>query len=405
MSKNLKSVLILAIGLGLAWWFISRLDLDTVGAHLRNAKIWPLLLAALLINLTLFARSLRWQAFLSPIGKAKLSNLFAATSVGFGALFIIGRAGSEIIRPAVLSLRERLRPSATIATILIERIYDTTAVVLLFAVTLLSFELPARSAGDWQKFGGTHGVGLFLLLVTLSGLGALILLRLKAEPLIAWLERHSTWLPQKLAQPLLNFIRHLADGLSVLLNLRGLATTFFLTTCVWTLVCAATWLTLFAFGLNFSISHIIFVLGFGLVGSVVPTPGGSAGAFHAAAAKGLEFLGLDPNLAASIAIVYHLIAFGPPFLIGLFYLIRDGISLRQLREMIASEIELKDSIQPQSHRATEPERGRQGDKETRRQRDKEKKRFFFPLLLFSVALWLCGPVALSVLKATGRIIL
>jgi uncharacterized protein (TIRG00374 family) len=405
VSKNLKPVLILAIGLGLAWWFISRLDLDTVGAHLRNAKIWPLLLAAVLINLTMFARSLRWQAFLSPIGKAKLSNLFAATSVGFGALFIIGRAGSEIIRPAVLSLRERLRPSATIATILIERIYDTTAVVLLFAVNLLSFELPARSAGDWEKFGGTHGVGMFLLLVTLSGLGALILLRLKAEPIIAWMQRHSIWLPQKLAQPLLNFIRHLADGLSVLLNLRELATTIFLTSCVWTLVCAATWLTLFAFGLNFSISHIIFILGFGLVGSVVPTPGGSAGAFHAAAAKGLEFLGLDPNLAASVAIVYHLIAFGPPFAIGLFYLIRDDISLIQLREMIASETELKDSTQPQSHGDTEPERERQGDKETRKQRDREKRRFFFPLLLFFSSLWLCGSVALSVLKASGGIIL
>src|SRR5262252_8002699 len=311
--------------------------MDTVGAHLKNARIWPLLLAALLINLTMVARSYRWRAFLSPIGTARFSNLFAATAVGFGAFFIVGRAGSEIIRPAVLSLRERLRPSATIATILIERIYDTTAVVLLFAINLLSFELPARSAGDWQKFGGAHGVGMFLLLVTLSGLGALILLRLKAEPIIAWLERHSTWLPQKLAQPLLNLIRHLADGLSVLLNLRELATTIFLTSCVWTLVSAATWLTLFAFGLNFSISHAIFVLGFGLVGSVAPTPGGSAGAFHAAAAKGLEFLGLDPNLAASIAIVYHLIAFGPPFVIGLFYLIRDDISLRQLREMVASE--------------------------------------------------------------------
>src|SRR5262245_37213575 len=151
----------------------------------------------------MFARSLRWQVFLAPIGPAKLSNLFAATSVGFGALFVIGRAGSEIIRPAVLSLRERLQPSATIATILIERIYDTTAVVLLFAITLLSFELPAQRAGAWQKFGGARGVGMFLLLATLGGLGALIILRLKAEPIIAWLERHSVRLPQKLAQALL----------------------------------------------------------------------------------------------------------------------------------------------------------------------------------------------------------
>jgi uncharacterized protein (TIRG00374 family) len=152
----------------------------------------------------------------------------------------------------------------------------------------------------------------------------------------------------------LNFIRHLADGLSVLLNLRALAATIFLTACVWALVSAATWLTLFAFGLSFSIGHAIFVLGFGLVGSVAPTPGGSAGAFHAAAAKGLEFLGLDPNLAASIAIVYHLIAFGPPFLIGLFYLIRDDISLRQLREMIASETELPERPE-QPERPERPE--------------------------------------------------
>ncbi|HEY7184634.1 MAG TPA: lysylphosphatidylglycerol synthase domain-containing protein, partial [Blastocatellia bacterium] len=235
MSKHLKSVLILAIGLALAWWFIGRLDLDTVGGHLKNARVWPLLLAALLINLTLVARSLRWRVFLSPIRTAKLSNLFAATAVGFGALFIVGRAGSEIIRPAVLSLRERLRPSATIATILVERIYDTTAVVLLFAISLLSFELPAQGAGAWQKFGGARGVGMFLLLATLGGLGALVLLRLKAEPIIAWLERHSVRLPQKLAQALLNFIRHLADGLSALLDLRALAATIFFTACVWTL--------------------------------------------------------------------------------------------------------------------------------------------------------------------------
>src|SRR5262245_47747412 len=87
----------------------------------------------------MFARSLRWQAFLSPITSAKFSNLFAATSVGFGAIFVIGRAG-EIIRPAVLSLRERIKPTATFATILIERLFDTTAVVSLFAANLLFFK-------------------------------------------------------------------------------------------------------------------------------------------------------------------------------------------------------------------------------------------------------------------------
>ncbi len=348
MRRNLKSVLILAIGLGLAWWFISRLDLETVGAHLRNARVWPLLVAALLINLTIFARSLRWRAFLSPITPARLSNLFAATSVGFGAIFVIGRAG-EIVRPAVLSLRERIKPTATFATILIERLFDTTAVVTLFAANLLFFKPPAGQ-GDANALAAIRTAGLALLIGVAVGISILALLRLKAAPIIEWLERRSDWLPRKLSQPLLNFIRHLADGLSVLLDLRALAATIFFTGCVWGLVAAATWLTLFAFGLDFSLSHTIFVLGFGLVGSVAPTPGGSAGAFHAAAAKGLEFLGLDPNLAASVAIVYHLIAFGPPFVIGLYYLIRDDINLRQLRELIASETQEKDAAQTQRHR-------------------------------------------------------
>ena len=343
MGKRLKSVLILAIGLGLAWWFVSRLDWSSVGAHLRNARIWPLLLGAALINLTLLARSLRWQAFLAPIAKANLSNIFAATSVGFGAIFVIGRTG-EIVRPAVLSLRERLRPSATIATILIERVYDTTAVVFLFAVNLSFLELPPGQR-DLRTLEAIRSVGLVLMIGVVIGISILVLLRIKAEPIMAWLERQSGRFPQRIVQPLLNLIRHLTEGLSVLLNLRELAVTVFYTICVWALVTAATWLTLFAFGLNYSISYIIFILGFGLVGSVVPTPGGSAGAFHAAAAKGLEFLGLEPNLAASIAIVYHLIAFGPPFVIGLYFLIRDDISFKQLREMIAGENDLKDTAQ------------------------------------------------------------
>ena len=387
MSKHLKSVFILAIGLGLAWWFVSRLDWNTVGGHLRNARIWPLLLAAALVNTTMFARSLRWQTFLAPIRATKLSNLFAATSVGFGAIFVIGRAG-EIVRPAILSLRERIKPTATFATILIERLFDTTAVVTLFALNLLFFE-PGPDQVNANALGAIRSIGLTLLIGIAAGIFILTLLRLKAAAIIGWLERRCSWLPKKLANPLLNFIRHLSDGLSVLLNLRALAATIFFTACVWALVSAATWLTLFAFGLDFPISHAIFVLGFGLVGSVAPTPGGSAGAFHAAAAKGLEFLGLDPNLAASVAIVYHLIAFGPPFIIGLYYLIRDDISLGQLREMVASEAEVKDSTPPQDH-ADAAQRA---------------KRSFLANLVFLVPLCVCLSKALSALKDTGGFIL
>jgi len=335
--RKLKSFLILAIGLGLAYWFISRLDWGTVGLYLRGAEIWPLILGGVLVNLTLVARSLRWQAFLAPIAAVSLRNLFAATSVGFGSIFVIGRAG-EIVRPAVLSLRERLRPSATVATILIERVFDTAAVVSAFAINLLFFHIPTQQGSGFLSHPSTiRTFGLVLLAGLTIGIGMLIVLRLKAGQIIGWLEGKSGWSQKKALRPLLNLIHHLADGLSVLLNLRALAVTIFYTACVWGLISTATWLVVASFGHKFTLSQVIFILGFALVGSLVPTPGGSAGAFHAVAAKGFELLGLEPNLAASIALVFHLIAFGPPFFIALYFLVRDDITLKQLRETVASE--------------------------------------------------------------------
>ena len=336
MTKQIKQILILAAGVVLVYWFVSRLDLTTVGEHLRHAKLWPLLLAAVLINLTIFVRSFRWREFLSPIAEVKLGNLIAATAVGFGGLFVVGRA-AEIIRPTVLSLREKLQPSATFATILIERIFDTVTVVTLFSICLLTADLPQAQVAIWQKVGGTQTLGLIFLIGVCIGLIVLVMLRLKSQLILSWLGSRLVRFPKKLSQLILNFVRHLAEGLSILLDLKKLLITVFYTFIVWGLIASATWLTLYAFDLRFSLMQIIFILGFGLVGSIVPTPGGSAGAFHAAAAKALEFLGVEANLAASVAIVYHLIAFGPPFMLGLYYLIRHDISFNQLREMIASE--------------------------------------------------------------------
>ena len=128
------------VGVGLVYWFVSRLDLKTVGEQLRNARIWPLLLAAALINFTIFARALRWREFLAPIAKVRLGNLISATAVGFGGLFVVGRA-AEVLRPTILSLQEKLQPSATFATILIERIFDTITVTAFFSICLLFVSL------------------------------------------------------------------------------------------------------------------------------------------------------------------------------------------------------------------------------------------------------------------------
>jgi uncharacterized protein (TIRG00374 family) len=335
VRRKIESTIILLVGLALAFWFIRRLEWGAVLEHLRGMRIWPVALGVFLILFTLLVRSLRWRILLAPIRRVSLKELFAATSIGFGSVFIFGRAG-EIVRPVILSLRERLPPSATIATILVERIFDMSAVAVIFAINLLFFEPPPGSLLDGPTLEKMHRIGVALTGLVVVGIGALTIFRLRSAWVIALIKRLGRRLPQRLLQIVVNLIEHLASGLSVLLNWRELALTLLLTIGVWVLVAASTWLIVYAFGVTLSTSATLFVLGFGLLGSLVPVPGGAAGAFHAAAAAGLIFLGVERNLAAGISIIFHLVAFGSPFLLGLYYLVRDGIGIQALREMMTT---------------------------------------------------------------------
>ena len=72
-----------------------------------------------------------------------------------------------------------------------------------------------------------------------------------------------------------------------------------------------------------------------MVGSVVPTPGGAAGAFHAATAAALIVLGVGRDQAAAVAIVLHLVDFGPAAVFGLFYFLRGDVNMTRLRALIS----------------------------------------------------------------------
>ena len=340
MAKTLKSLIVLLIGIGLAYWFARGIDWATVGGFWKQANAWLLLLGALLINLTMLVRALRWVTFLQPITRANLWDALSATVIGFGCIFVVGRAG-DVVRPLLLSLRTRIKASATIATILIERIYDMTAVGALFAVNLLFIELPGSKAIELQKM---RSLGLLMLVGLGVGLGLLIVLRLRAQWLIGLFEKVFSWLPKRLLDFAVGLLTHLAAGLSVLLNARELLKTVAQTALVWGLIAGAYWVVARAFSLHLSLSQTIFVLGAGLVGSLIPTPGGSAGAFHAATQKGLVFLDVEPNLAAAAAIAIHIVSFGSPFIFALFYLVRTDIRLGQLRAMVFGE-ESVDKIQ------------------------------------------------------------
>lgn len=334
--KYIEFIVLCLLASALLWWFGRNLDWAEVGHAVRDADPRLLIVAILLICSVYLSRAFRWGALLKPLSAARFPDLFAATTIGFSGVFLIGRAG-EVVRPVMLSMRDpRVRPSASLVTIVVERIYDMSAVALMFAINLIWFKPP--SAVD-VSFERVRTAGWILLGATILGLAFLVWFRSQSALVIGFLERLLSWrfIPRKLAKLVLRLFEQLAQALRVLVNLAELLETIGWTALTWLAIAGANFMVMRAFHLPVGAGETIFVLGWALVGSLVPTPGGAAGAFHAATAAGLMFLGVHKETAAALSIVMHLVDFGPALLFGIFYLIRGDLSISKLRTMISPE--------------------------------------------------------------------
>ena len=347
LRKHLKFLFLLLLAVLILWWFGRKLDWAEVGRSVRAAD-WRLLAAGVFtVSLTYLLRAYRWRTLLKPLTASNLRPLFAATTVGFGAVFLFGRAG-EVVRPVVLPLYDRrVKPTGSWVTIMLERICDIVAIIVLFAANLLWFPVPA---GREAQLSSVRTAGIILLILSAVGLVILVWFERRSQGVIGWFDtRFKRWrfIPERLAQALTHLLEQLAGALKILADARELTETIAWTVVIWIVNTISNWLVILAFGLPFTLTNTIFVMGWSLVGSLVPTPGGAAGAFHAATAAGLIFLNrpeLDANKAAAIAIVLHLVAFAPAIVWGLYYFLRGDVSFKRLQQLSSSE-EIEHSIE------------------------------------------------------------
>jgi uncharacterized protein (TIRG00374 family) len=318
------------------WWLGRGLDWPQVKLAVQKSDWRLIILAVVFVLLGYLWRALRWRAFLAPLAKASLREVWIATTVGFGAVLVFGRI-AEVVRPAVLPMRDkRVRPAASFVTIMVERLYDMMAVVLFFAVNLLWFRPAAGTAADFSR---ARIVGWLLVAFLGVAIALLIWFKRRYQSVIGWLDQRisaGSRLRSRLKRALLSTLEQLATALGVLSDTRQLAISIGWTLLLWISVALGNLLVFRAFGLPFGMSQVLFVLGWSMVGSAVPTPGGAAGAFHAATGAALVLLGVGRDQAAAIAIILHLVDFAPAAMFGLFYFLRGDVNVARLRSLTSA---------------------------------------------------------------------
>jgi len=285
-----------------------------------------LLLSLALTCGTFVVRAERWQYLLGPLGKTRFSTVFRATVIGFAASAVLPARAGEVIRPYLLARRERLSATAAFATIIVERILDLVAVLLLMAVFLIWFD-PGMESRDSKAFQAVRFGGLMMAPVAVGTLAVMFFMAGHPERLHAWVLKAEAILPTRIAAMIARFAQTFAEGFAVVRSPGRLAAAIAWSIVLWVAIASGIWAVSIAFGIAMPFTGAWLMLGPLVVGVAVPTPGG-VGGFHEAYRFGATaFFGADNNTAVGAAIVLHAISIGPVIIAGLLFIVQDGLKL------------------------------------------------------------------------------
>jgi len=325
-----RTFIVVGLAVGLVFLFLRNADLSRVWGSVTSARADLLVLALLLNASTFLVRAERWQYLLAPLGQTRFSTVFRTTAIGFAASAVLPARAGEVIRPYLLAKREGLNPAAAFATILVERILDLVGVLMLLAAFLIWFD-PGLEARDSAVFSAIRLGGLIMAPVALAALLVMFVMAGHPERLHTWLLRAEAILPARIATALAKLAKTFAEGFGVVRSPQRLLAAIGWSIVIWVLIAASIWLLSVAFNIAMPFTGAWLMLAPLVVGVAVPTPGG-VGGFHEAYRIGAtSFFGADNDAAVGAAIVLHAISMLPVTVVGVLFIVQDGLKLGEMK--------------------------------------------------------------------------
>jgi uncharacterized protein (TIRG00374 family) len=321
-----KTVLGIAITVALLAWVLRDVSAQEVWHELRQSSPVWLLLAVVLATLSFALRAIRWKILLEPvISETSFDSRFGAVCIGFAVNNILPARLGEFTRAFALTRMEPLPLSASIASLVVERILDGVVLAIFLFVTI---SLPGFPLGDGttaELIRRTANIGAVVFGV---GLGLLWLAARRPEATSRLFDRTvARWLPDRFAEKASRATASFVNGLGALASARVFVRALFWSFVVWIDLSLSVWAGLEAFditGPGIAGSHFLqAVIAFAVA---APSSPGFFGVFEAAARVGLGPWNVSAARVVSFATSYHILTFIPVTLIGLWYLQRLGLS-------------------------------------------------------------------------------
>lgn len=348
-SRNIQLLLGLVIAAVALYFTFRGVSFSEIFQNVLSLKVVYLPLAVVMFLLTFVVRAYRWRQLLMAVKPIPVKRIYSPLFIGFMGNLLPLRAG-EFIRAFLLGKREDIGFSASFATIVVERLFDLLAVLLMFA-GLLAVKpgtfVPRGEAADPRVAGAVQSFGLVSLAMCVGIIVFCYFLVHQQAGTLRFVRVFTRFLPRKVHEGIEGVLRSFTEGLGILRDPRGLLVCTFLTALLWAVIVFGNYPLYYCYQIQdlLPLSSLVTLLVMTAVAVMIPTPG-FVGPFQFAITFVLcDLYGIEKSVAVSFSLVVWFLQMGLIFLAGLFFIVRDNVSFF---EMSRTAKEAKDAAEDSS---------------------------------------------------------
>ena len=326
-----------AISLIFLYLALRGLKLGDLGEAIRHANYWWLIPGVAVYFMGVWVRAWRWHYLLRPVKKIPTGTMFPIVAIGYMGNNIYPARAGEVLRAVVLKRREGVPISASLATIIVERVYD--GVVMLAFIFVNLNELARLTEKSVRVAGFT--IQNLAIIGTAAFLGALLAFLLAAmfpilaERIIGWFVHR--FVPERFRESALGIVNRFLGGLESLRSPREALMVFLTSVVIWLLETGKYWFVMHAFPFQVSFFALMLMNGIVNLATTIPSAPGYVGTFDAPGIAVLTAYGVEQALAAAYTLVLHVALWVPITALGAYYLAKEGVRWGESIEQLKAE--------------------------------------------------------------------
>lgn len=326
-SKRLATTSGIIISVVFLYLAFRDLKAEQFWSGIRTVNVQLLLLAVPTYFIALTVIALRWQYLLRAVRLIPLRSLAELVTICYMGNGVYPLRAGEALRIYLLRRNHDVPLASATATVMVERAFDGVAMLSFIMFSLLFIDIQSAEVGAIVSIAAPLFVGAVTVFFLLAAKPALL------RSLMGSVSRI---LPDRLA----TLITQVGDDMTA--GLAGLRTPTLLLGAVissyvtWAIEAAVYWIVMFAFGLDLSFTVALLVIGAVNLAGIISAAPGQVGVYEFVVSSILVALGTNAAIAASYAVVVHLVIWAPATLFGFLLLLRQGMGfadIRRAREM------------------------------------------------------------------------